>query len=165
MTASRLFKILLLIAVATGLMAYVPYIQTGDLPPPLLPRISVIALAAAVVAALVGAETRPRLMLRFLAALFALLGVIACAADFAIGRPEAASAATSSFTLLDHLNSFAPSMVMSLEGGISRIAGAWAWNPLLTSILQLPAYLVFFILAIVAGLAGRPRRTVKIFVN
>ena len=99
------------------------------------------------------------------AALFALLGVIACAADFAIGRPEAASAATSSFTLLDHLNSFAPSMVMSLEGGISRIAGAWAWNPLLTSILQLPAYLVFFILAIVAGLAGRPRRTVKIFVN
>jgi hypothetical protein len=39
------------------------------------------------------------------------------------------------------------------------------WDPLLTSILGLPASLIFLMLAIAAGIAGRPRRRVQIFVN
>ncbi len=163
MTTSRLFKLLLLLALLASSGAILQWYETGDPPDPLFSRFAVAFAVASLIVGLVGAETRPRLMLRFLAALFTLLGVIAFAADYSLirgrGSPDKA------FTLLDHLNSFAPTLVIALENSLRHSLGDWAWDPLLTAILNRPAYLVFFLLAIAAGLAGRPRRPVRIFVN
>jgi len=162
MTTSRLFKLLVLLAVLASAATILQWYETGERPDTMFSHLAVVLAVAALIVGLIGTETRPRLMLRFLAALFTLLGVIAFAADYSLIRGNASGKA---FTLLDHLNSFAPSLVMALENALRHTLGDWAWDPLLTAILNRPAYLIFFLLAISAGIAGRPRRPVRIFVN
>ena len=112
---------------------------------------------------LVDVDTRPRLMLRFLAALFALFALISLAGD--LSRPAIGGESFAATSLMQHLQALAPSFVAALEKSVSRSIGPFVWDPLLTSILGLPASLIFLMLAIAAGIAGRPRRRVQIFVN
>jgi uncharacterized membrane protein YfcA len=162
MTSLRLLKILTIVALVAGAAAAIIWYQSGEPASPWLTRLAFVAFFGALLTGLVGRETRPRLMLRFLAALFALLAVIAFAADFA-NAP--ASNSWISYSLLEHLQNFAPSLVASLKSQLTRAFGEWAWSPLMTGLLGLPAYLLFAAMALICGYAGRPRRRVQIFVN
>ena len=163
MTSSRLLKVFAALALLFAAAAAWLWYTTGDSPNQTLTRLSAATLLAALVTGLVGADTRPRLMLRFLAALFALFALIAFAADLA--REPAAGESVGSISLLQHLQTLAPSLAAAMERWISHSFGTAAWSPILTSFLSLPASLTFLGLAIIAGIAGRPRQRVRIFVN
>lgn len=124
---------------------------------------AVVAFLAALVVAIVNPDTRPRTMLRFLAALFALFALIAFAAD--ISRPPVDGESLGATSLLQHLEMLAPSFVTTLQRSIGQGISPLLWNPILTSVLSLPAWVVFTLLAVASGFLGRPRRRVRIFAN
>lgn len=96
-------------------------------------------------------------MLRFLAALFLLVAVIL----FVAGLTQQGTH-TSTAT---HWQNVSPSSYAAFQASITQKLGAWAWDPVVLSILRLPAYILFGGLAIVSGIAGRRRRVVNVFVN
>jgi len=150
MTAQRLLKLLALISLAATGLAAAYWRDTGMAPPPVLLKVSLGAFAAAMLVGLIGQDTRPRLMLRFLAAMAALV------ADETRG---------SRFTpLLDHMTQFAPSLVNSMHAFISRTMGDLAWS-LLTAALSMPTFLLFALIALFCGFASRRRDKVAIYVN
>ena len=163
MTTSRLLKFFAVLSLLSTLAALWLWYATGAPPTRWLIRLSVVSFFAALVTSLIDVDTRPRLMLRFLAALFALFALISLAAD--ISRPAIAGENFTATSLMQHLQAVAPSFVAGLEKSVSRSVGPFFWDPILTSILGLPASLLFLLLAIAAGIAGRPRRRVHIFVN
>lgn len=95
-------------------------------------------------------------ILRFLAALFLLAAVVSLVADFA--QPGASSTAAL-------WQALSPASFSGVAAAVTRNLGAFAWNPMLTSILALPAYLLFGLLALALGIAGRRRRVVNVYVN
>ena len=163
MTTSRLLKFFAVLSLLSTLAALWLWYATGAPPTRWLIRLSIASFFAALVMSLVDVDTRPRLMLRFLAALFALFALISLAAD--ISRPAIAGENFTATSLMQHLQAVAPSFVAGLEKSVSRSVGPFFWDPILTSILGLPASLLFLLLAIAAGVAGRPCRRVQIFVN
>ena len=163
MTSSRLLRFFAVLSLLSTLAALWLWHATGEPPDRWLVRLSVAGFLAAVLTSLVDADTRPRVMLRFLAALFALFALIAFAAD--VSHPATGGQSLPAISLMQHLQELAPSFVAALERSISRSIGPFVWDPILTSILGLPASLIFLVLAIAAGFAGRPRRRVRIFVN
>ena len=160
MTSQRLLKLLALVSIATSIAAFWLWRSTGETPSPWLMRASIAAFAGALLAGLICEVTRPRLMLRFLASLFALIAVIAFAADFS--HTGGSFKATS---LMGHLNDFAPSLLTSAKNAMSHSPLPFLWDPLLTTLLSYPTFAIFAALALTAGLASRPRREVRIFVN
>ena len=163
MTTSRLLKFFAVMSLLSTFAALWLWYATGAPPTRWLIRLSIASFFAALVTSLIDVDTRPRLMLRFLAALFALFALISLAAD--ISRPAIAGENFTATSLMQHLQAVAPSFVAGLEKSVSRSVGPFFWDPILTSILGLPASLLFLLLAIAAGIAGRPRRRVQIFVN
>jgi len=164
MTSSRLLKLFAGLSGLCILAAFWLWHATGEAPDRWLIRLAGASFLAALVIGLVDAGSRPRLMLRFLAALFALVTLIAFAAD--ISRPPSGDGQShGAIPLMQHLQTLAPSLVAEVERSVSRSIGPFAWDPVLTSILALPASLIFLVLAIAAGWLGRPRRRVQIFIN
>lgn len=160
MTSQRLLKLLSLVSLLTTLAAIYIWRQTGEAPPSWIIRVAVAALCAALVVFVIAEDTRPRLMLRFLAAVFATLGMIAFAADFS--NSHAGFAAT---PLIERLNDLAPSVLGAIKASVTHSLGPSAWEPAFTTVLGLPAFMFFAGLAALCGIAGRPRRRVRIFVN
>jgi uncharacterized membrane protein YfcA len=163
MTSQRVLKLLSLISLIATASAIYIWRQTGEAPSPWLIRLAIAALAGALVVFVIDRETRPRFMLQFLAALCAAVALFAITSDL-----TAARSGTGGFhgaTLLERLDDFIPSLHASLKTSITRTLGSAAWDPILTSLLGLPAYLVFAVLALICGYAGRPRREVHIFIN
>ncbi|MEQ1717123.1 MAG: hypothetical protein ABL907_14235, partial [Hyphomicrobium sp.] len=107
---------------------------------------------------LVGEETRPRLMLRFLAAVAALVGTIAFVTDLSQGSGAVTS-------LNGHLTQFAPSLLGSAKSALTHNLGAAAWDPVMTSILAVPTFIIFAGVSLVCGYASRRRQAVMAFVN
>lgn len=163
MTSARLFKFFALLSLSAAAIAGWLWHTTGEAPEPWLIRIATVACFAALLLAVINPETRPRLMLRFLAALFALFALIAFAAD--ISRLAGSDGSVLGVSLLRYLDMYAPSFVEGLERIVSRSIASGAWDPFLTTLMSLPASLIFLLLAIGAGYLGRPRRRVRIFVN
>jgi uncharacterized membrane protein YfcA len=163
MTSSRLLKSFVLVSVLCASAALWSWHTTGEPPSRWLVRIAFASLVAALVTGVVNPDTRPRMLMRFLAALFALFSLIAVAAD--VSRPALDGQSRAEISLLQHLQTLAPSFVTALERSVENSIGVFAWNPVLTSILSLPASLIFFVLAVAAGLLGRPRQRIRIFVN
>lgn len=163
MTSSRLLKALAFLSLVCMVAAAWIWHATGEMPDRWLLRIAGTSLVAALIVAVVSPDTRPRMLMRFLAALFALFALIAFAAD--ISRPAVDGASQRATSLLQHLETFAPSFVTTIERAVEHSAGAYLWDPFLTSILSLPAWLIFLALAVGAGFLGRPRRRVQIFIN
>ena len=126
-------------------------------------RIAGLAFFAALIVAIVSPDTRPRILMRFLAALFALFALLSFASD--ISRPAVDGQGPGTMSLLQHLQSLAPTFVAALQRTIENATGTFVWDPLLTSFLSLPAWLLFLLFAVGAGFLGRPRRRVRIFVN
>ena len=150
------------IALAAALAAFWSWRMSEGTPDHTFIRIAIASAIAATIVGLIGADTRPRLMLRFVAALFALVAVIAYAADFS--RPPGGEN-SGAVSLLQYLQNFAPVFVAAAKTTIERWFGSFMWDPVMTTVLSLPAYLLFLLLALAAGLAGRPRHRVQIFVN
>lgn len=163
MTSSRLLKVFALLSLLSILAAVWYWRATGEAPSRWLVRAAVASFLAALVMGVVNVDTRPRLMLRFLSALFALFTLIAFAAD--VSRPPVEGQSWTAISLLQHLQTLAPSSVTALERSVSRSVGSFVWDPILTSILSLPASLIFLVLAIGAGFLSRPRQRVRIFMN
>lgn len=157
----KLFAVVAILA----LLAAANQWHTGeDDPAPWLIRFAVAAGAVAFVLFLVNPQTRPRVMLQFVAALFATMALFTFAADFTASRAARGSefAATS---VLQRVSDLAPSILTATRGRIVNTLGETAWDPLLTTLLSMPAFLFFLILAALAGYAGRHRRDVQIFIN
>ncbi len=159
MTSQTALKILSLISLLATISVIIAWRQSDELPSPWLIRIAGGALAAALVVFVVTPATRPRAMLQFLAALFATIAVFAFAADFTAGNT------LQSTSLMATIEKFAPSLLTSLQSYVLQHAGPAVWEPILTSILSVPTYMFFGILAAFSSYAGRPRRQVKIFIN
>lgn len=115
--------------------------------------------AATLITALVGRETRPRTMLRFLAALCALIAAIALVAE--LTRDDGVQP----MTLLDALMATMPSLIDGLKAFVSTHLSPLLWSPVLTSLIDQPTWLVFAVAALSLAYAGRPLRRVEIFVN
>lgn len=161
MTSSTLLKVFSGLAAATAAAYAWLWYTSGEPPTPWLIRCAVASFLIALVASLVNRETRPRLMLRFLAALFALFTLISFAAD--VSRPPASS--EGAVSLLQHLHNLAPAFLTALQRSVTRVSDAYLWDPVMTSILSLPATTIFLLLAIACGYLGRPRRRIRIFAN
>lgn len=163
MSSQLILKVLALISLIATIAAIAIWRQTGEAPSPWLISFAVASFAAALVVFVIDRDTRPRYMLQFVAALFAATALFTFAADFTAAHPG-----TSGFhvtSLLERLEAFAPSLEASLKASVTRWLTAAAWDPVLTSLLGLPAWLVFLALSLISGYAGRPRREVRIFIN
>jgi hypothetical protein len=159
MTSSLFLKLSAAIAVlCISAYAWLWYTMEA-MPSGWLLRAALAALLVTLVAGVANPETRPRLMLRFLAGLFALLTLISFAAD--ISRPSAAGGMIS---LLAHLNSLAPALVTALARTITGTLGELGWT-MVAALLSLPATAIFLLVALACGFLGRPRRRVRIFAN
>jgi hypothetical protein len=163
MTSSTLLKVFSALAAASAAVYCWLWYTSGEQPTAWLLRVAAAALLIALVAGFVNPESRPRLMLRFLAALFALFTLISFAAD--VSRPRSDGDGEGAISLLQHLHNLAPAFVSALERTVSRITGPVGWDPVLTSVLSLPATMIFLLLAIACGFLGRPRRRIRIFAN
>lgn len=163
MTSQRILKFLALLSLILTIAAIAIWRQTGESPSPWLVRAAAAAFGAAFLVFIIDKNTRPRIMLQFLAALFASIALFDFAADFTTAR--SIGVGIEATTLLDRLNDFTPSLLNSIRNAVTRTLGARVWDPVITAILGLPAYLVFLAAAIFCGYVGRPRREVRIFVN
>lgn len=164
MTSQRLMKLFAAVALAAILAAIYDWRTSDDAPSPWLIRLAIAAAAAAFVLFVVNPRTRPRIMLQFLAALFATMALFTFAADYS----AAGAGANSGFhatSVLERMTDLAPSLVDAVRGAITNALGESFWDPLLTSLFGMPAFLFFLILAALAGYAGRHRREVQIFIN
>lgn len=162
MISKKTVRIMVLVAGLIIAASALTWWQSPDGLPVWMRRASLAAIIAAFIASLINIETRPRLMLRFVSALCLLVAVIAFVADWT-RSPD--SAISGSASLLDHLTAMTPSIVTSLQTTLSSAVSPSLWDPVLTSVLGLPAWLIFTSLAIAAAYAGRPRREARIFVN
>ena len=82
MTTSRLLKFFAILSLLSTVTALWLWYATGEPPTRWLIRLSVASFFAALVTSLIDVDTRPRLMLRFLAALFALFALISLAGRY-----------------------------------------------------------------------------------
>lgn len=96
-------------------------------------------------------------LLRFLAALM-LLAAVASAVSDVVQTGRALSTA-------EHWQAFSPSSYAEAAAAVTKSIGGWAWDPVVTVILGLPSYLLFGVLAMLMGIAGRRRRVVNVYVN
>ena len=161
-TSQGLLKLLALVSVGLTIAAFVIWRQTGE-PQPMLIRGAAAALAAALLAALIDKETRPRVMLRFLAALFALIAVVAFASDVTAGGGSLTRFSPTS--LLAHITELSPSLLAALRAGVIKSFGLTAWEPFTIGLLSLPTFVIFGALSLATGYAGRPREDVRVFIN
>jgi hypothetical protein len=101
--------------------------------------------------------------LRFLAALFALVAVLAIIAD---ATPAVTGSGT--FTpksVTEHWTDLSPKTLESTKVSVSRSTTPAFWDGLSGSILALPTFAVFAFGAAIFGYVGRHRRRVNVFVN
>ena len=163
MSSQRLLKLLAFISILTTIGAVWMWRTTGAPPTPWLLRTSLASFAGAVLIGLCADATRPRLMLRFLAMLFAMVAVIAFVSDFSHPGPDGTTGFKAT-SVMSHLEDFVPSMLASLKASILR-ASRLLWDPLLTGLFGFPTFAVFGALALGCGYASRPRERVRIFIN
>jgi hypothetical protein len=102
-------------------------------------------------------------VLRFLASLFALIAVVALVTD-----ATPALTGTGPFTatsVVGYWRDLAPSTLLTARATVVRTTFPWVWDPMISSVLNLPASALFGGLAIVCGYFGRRREQMKLHVN
>lgn len=102
-------------------------------------------------------------VLRFIGSLFLLGMVIALTAD--LSRPSRSPSAPAFASIQKHWSDLAPQSLAATQKAVSARTHPIVWNPLITSVLSVPAFLTFGILAVGCLYLGRKRRRVDIFVN
>lgn len=163
MASQRLLKLLAFISTSATIGAVWMWRTTGAAPSPWLLRTSLVSFAAAVIVGVCAEATRPRLMLRFLSMLFAMIAAIAFAGDFAHPGPNGTMGFKAT-SLMSHLEEFVPLLLASVKASVLRTNGL-VWDPLLTGVLGFPTFVVFGALSFACGYSSRPREHVRIFIN
>ncbi len=102
-------------------------------------------------------------LLRFLAGVFLLVAVIAAVND--VTRSMAAGTRIPSVSTHEHWSKLAPVTLATARNTVQRKAHPTVWDPVLLSVLQLPAWALFGALGALLAYAGRRRREVNIFAN
>lgn len=101
--------------------------------------------------------------LRFLAALMALAAVLALVADL---TPKiTGDGAFHATTFEEHWRDLSPKTLQGAEETLSRSTSPTVWTVLRRSVLALPTFVLFFLMAALLGYAGRHRNRVNIYVN
>lgn len=100
---------------------------------------------------------------RFLAAVFLLVATIALVVDatpwvYGAGPLEATS-------LGEHWQGMGATSYAAAKSGISAVAGPWVWDGVIGTLLSLPTFIAFGLVALLSGYLGRRRKTVRVFVN
>lgn len=101
--------------------------------------------------------------LRFLAALFLLIATVALVADLTPSLSDGSG--FSSTSLSRHWAKLAPSSLQAAKASLSKATAPWVWDEVVASVIDLPTWLLFGVLGLVCGYAGRHRRQINIFVN
>jgi hypothetical protein len=100
---------------------------------------------------------------RFLASLFALIAIVALAAD--LTPVFNGTGSFSAHSVIGYWSELAPASLLDTRNGIEAHTFPWVWNPVLLSVLGLPMTVLFGGLAIVCGYFGRRREQLRIHVN
>ena len=101
--------------------------------------------------------------LRFLAALFALVALIAFVSDLTPSLSGSGPFVSSSVET--HWARISPSSLKATRESLTQSAWPGSWTLLETALLRFPMFAVFAILSAIAGYAGRRRHRVNVFVN
>jgi hypothetical protein len=101
--------------------------------------------------------------LRFLSGLFLLVAVVALVSD-ATG-PLAGEGSFVATPFSEHWREFAPSSIAAAKAAVIRSAPPWVWDVLIAGVIDRPTFVLFGVLALAAGYAGRRRSTINIYVN
>ena len=104
----------------------------------------------------------PMPVLRFLASLFLLVAVITLAADAT--PPLSGSGPFAPTSLAKHWEDIAPATLASAKARIET-ASSLGWNFVVQPLISMPTFLLFGLLGLLAGYAGRRRRKVNIYIN
>jgi len=108
-----------------------------------------------------GASTS-MLVLRFIGSLFLLGAVIAFTGD--LSRPHRPG--TPAFASIHkHWADLAPQTLAGAQKTVASRTHRVVWDPVIVSVLSVPAFVTFGALAVLCLYLGRPRRRVEIFVN
>jgi len=101
-------------------------------------------------------------VLRFLAGVFLLIAVIAAVND--VTRSQSADKAVMTSTY-EHWSKLAPVTLAAAKGAVERRVHPVVWSWGVGPLLQLPAWGLFGLFALLCALAGRRRREINIFAN
>jgi hypothetical protein len=102
-------------------------------------------------------------VLRFLASLFLLVAVIALASDAT--PPLSGVGPFKATSIAKHWGDISPASLAAAKTTVSDATFPWVWDYMLAPLLALPTFLMFGLLALAAGYAGRRRHKVNIYVN
>ena len=102
------------------------------------------------------------LVLRFIGSLFLLGAIIALTSDVSRSRRPGTPAFTS---IYKHWSDVAPQTLAATQKTVASRTHAIVWDPMIRSVLSIPAFVTFGGLAVVCLYFGRRRRRVEIFVN
>jgi len=103
-------------------------------------------------------------VLRFLGGLFLLAAVIALTADFTRADPGGALLPPFA-SLLKHWADLAPQSLAAAKRAVEVRAHPLIWDPVIRSLLMLPAWMSLGAVGLLLSWLGRPRRRVDIFAN
>lgn len=99
---------------------------------------------------------------RFLSAVFLLVATVALVVDATPAVYGAGGFHTT--TLSEQWKELGPSSFEVARHAVTD-AAPWVWDNILEPVLDVPTFVMFGVLALLSGYAGRRRRTVRIFVN
>ncbi|PPD29289.1 MAG: hypothetical protein CTY20_06965 [Hyphomicrobium sp.] len=102
-------------------------------------------------------------VLRFFASLFLLVAIVAFVADLTPWLQGTRGFSATSFA--KHWTDLAPATLQTAKQAMTKSLGAWSWDWLTGSLISLPTSMLFGLLALGCGYAGRRRRRVNVFVN
>ena len=120
-----------------------------------------IARALAAVGRLIWAMIRPGL--RFISAVLLVAATVALTID--VTRWQTANDGPMFKSLAAHIRTAAPATLDNVGLAVSNALHPLVWDPVLTTILAVPAWMLLLLLAIAIGYATRERRQVNIFIN
>lgn len=100
---------------------------------------------------------------RFLAAVFLLVATVALVVDATPWVYGAGPFAAGS--LGEHWQEMGATSYAAAKSSISSLTAPWVWDSLIGSVLGLPTFIAFGLLALLSGYIGRRRKTVRVFVN
>jgi len=101
--------------------------------------------------------------LRFLAALFALVAVVALVTDATPAWNGTGPFDTTS--VVGRWKELAPVSLEATRNAMAQSTPAWVWDTVIMSILNMPTFVLFGLLAILSGYLGRHRHHLKVHIN
>jgi hypothetical protein len=103
-----------------------------------------------------------RATLRFIAAVFLLIAVLAAVYD---GTRTLAAHTLVTTSLLEHWSKIAPTLLNAAQAGVKRASHPLVWDAGIAPLLRLPAAVILAIVGVLLAYAGRRRSRTNIYAN